>query len=214
MVEFCCNDEFYALTRKYNCQTCQIAKEETPFTFETPLWIAGVAVKNDDTDLDESSESSLAVNTSFTDPSFFKSSESLADENYTPISVDSDNEEERGQDTSLTSTTMLKLMLKRESSIRSALEFAKEHQDSNIGLLKYFSQGTKEEMDAYWKRVEERTVVDRERQHFDKKSVDMDKKQYERELARVRQQRKRERIKEKEIKEGVRSPGGKKCKVN
>jgi hypothetical protein len=38
----------------------------------------------------------------------------------------------------------------------------------------------------------------------------MEKKLHKRELARVRQQKKRDRIKEREVKEGLRSLGGKK----
>lgn len=69
-------------------------------------------------------------------------------------------------------------------------------------------------MDTYWKREEERTVVNLEKKDFKKKSVDMEKKLYKRELARVRQQRKRDRIKGREINQGVRSPGGRKRKVS
>ena len=105
-------------------------------------------------------------------------------------------------------------MLKRDSSVRSALEFAKDHQDSNIGLLKYFRQGTKDDVDAYWKKEEERSAVSREKGDFQKKAVDMEKKLHKRELARIRQRRKREIMKKKEVREGVRSPGGKKRKVS
>ena len=119
------------------------------------------------------------------------------------------------KETLLTSTiTQTKPILKRESSIRKALEFGKDHPDSTTGLLKYFSQGTKEDGDTYWKREEERTVVNLEKKDFKKKSVDMEKKLYKRELARVRQQRKRDRIKGREINQGVRSPGGRKRKVS
>ena len=105
-------------------------------------------------------------------------------------------------------------MLKRESSVRSALEFAKRHQDSNIGLLKYFSQGTKEDVDVYWKREEERSAVSQEKKNVEKKVVDMEKKLHKRELALIRQRRRRGIIKEMEVREGIRSPGGKKRKVN
>lgn len=105
-------------------------------------------------------------------------------------------------------------MLKRESSIRKALDFSKDNQGSNIGLLKYFGQGTKEDVEEYWKKEEERSAVIREKENFKKRTVDIEKKLHKRDLARVRQQRKRDRIKEREVKEGVRSPGGKKRKVN
>jgi hypothetical protein len=194
LVEFCCDNKISAL--KYNYQTFQIATEGISFTFEAPLQIASVAAENDDTDIDDSefSESSSAANTSYTIPSLPKSSKSSLK--------------------SLPSTTTLKPVLKRDSSVRSALEFAKEHEDSNIGLLKYFSQGNKEDVDAYWKKEEERTAVNQEKRNFLKKSENMDKKRHERELARIRQQKMRDRIKEKELKEGVRSPGGKKRKVS
>jgi hypothetical protein len=221
LVEFCCNNEFSAL--KYICQSFQTVTEGCSLTFEAPLNV--VADNKGDTDVDsESSESSssLAAYTPYTGPSFFKSSESslgeVHNENNIPMLIDaSDDEDECEKKATLPSTTTLKPIvkpLKRDSSVRNALEFAKEHQDSNIGLLKYFSQGTKEDEDMYWRREEERTAVNQEKQNFKDKSVDMDKKLHNRELARVRQQRKRDRIKGKEIKEGVRSPGGKKRKVN
>jgi hypothetical protein len=148
-----------------------------------------------DTDIDESSESSSAADT-------------VID------ASDDDDEREKKTSLALTPITMPKPILKRESSVRKALEFRKDHQDSNIGLLNYFSQGTKEDVDAYWKKEEERTAVNEEKKNFKKKSVDMERKLHKRDLAWVRQQRKRSRIKEREVKEGVRSPGGKKPKVN
>ena len=130
----------------------------------------------------------------------------------------SDNEDESEKKKSPTSESMSTpkpiSMLKRESSIRKALEFSKDHQDHNMGLLKYFSQGRKEDVDAYWKKEEERTAVNQEKKNFLKKAVDMERKLHKRELARVRQQRKRDKRKAREVKEGVRSPGGKKRKVN
>jgi hypothetical protein len=159
----------------------------------------------EDTDIqvDDSSESSSACDTDID-----KSSESSsADETL----HDASDNEERAKKT-LTSTTKPIQMLKRESSVRKALEFGKD-QDSNTGLLKYFSQGTKEGMDTYWKKEEERIAVNEEKKNFKKMSVVMEKKLRKRELARVHQQKKRDRIKEREVKEGVRSPGGKKRKV-
>jgi hypothetical protein len=175
-----------------------------------PLKTSSVAAEGDtdsDTDIEESSDlESLATESSLAE---------VQNEKDMPMLIDtSDNEDEKEEKESLPSTTTQKPTIRRDSSIRSALEFAKDHQDSGIGLLKYFSQGTKEDVDVYWKNEEERTAVDKEKQNFKKKSVEMDKKQHARELARVRQQRWRDRIKEKEIKKGVRSPGGKKRKVN
>ena len=66
----------------------------------------------------------------------------------------------------------------------------------------------------YWKKEEEQTAVNQEKQNFKTKSVDMEKKLHERKLAWVCQQRKRDRTKKKEVKEGVRSPRGTKHKVN
>jgi hypothetical protein len=104
-------------------------------------------------------------------------------------------------------------MLMRESSVRKALEFGKD-QDSKTGLLKYFSQGAKEDMDVYWKKEEERTSVDQEKKNFQKKTAATEKKLHKRELARVRQQKKRDHMKERDVKTGVRSPGGRKRKVS
>ena len=103
-------------------------------------------------------------------------------------------------------------MLKRESSIWKALEFGKD-QGSNTGLLKFFNQGTKEGMDTYWKKEEEHVAVNEEKKGFKKKLVIMERKLHKRELGQIRQQKMRDRIKEREIKNGVRSPGGKKRKV-
>jgi hypothetical protein len=111
---------------KYICQTIQTL----------------VAVDKGDTDIDESfdSESSSAAESSVVE----------VQNESAPMTIDtSDDEPEDGplaeKKTSLRvpSTTPPKPMLKQDSSDRNALEFAKDHQDSNIGLLKYFSQGTK-----------------------------------------------------------------------
>ena len=146
-----------------------------------------------DTDIDKSSESSLESDMLINAP---------------------DDEDESQKKTSPPPTTTPKPVLKRDSSIRKALDFSKDNKGSNIGLLKYFGQGTKEDIEEYWKKEEERSAVNQEKEDFKKKSVDMEKRLHKRELARVRQQRKRDKIKEREVKEGVRSPGGKKRKVN
>jgi hypothetical protein len=38
-------------------------------------------------------------------------------------------------------------------------------------LLKYFSQGAKEDMDVYWKKEEEQTSVNQEKKNFKKKQL-------------------------------------------
>ena len=119
------------------------------------------------TDIDESSESSLAADTS----------------------IDSSDNEDESEKTSPTLSKSL-FKLKRESSVHRALEFAKDHQGSNIGLLKYFSQGMKEDVEEYWKKEEERMAVSQEKKNVKKKSGDMEKKVHKHELAWVHQQRK------------------------
>ena len=99
------------------------------------------------TDFEESSESSSAADT---------------------LMDTSDDEDGREKRTLL----MPKPIIKQESSIRKALEFGKD-QDSSTGLLKYFSQGTKEDVDAYWKKEEEWTAVNLEKKNFRKKAADM-----------------------------------------
>ena len=119
----------------------------------------------DDTDSDiqvnESSETSSAIIDTDIDKS---STSSSADKTLNDAS---DDDDERGKGT-LTSTTKPIQMLNRESSIRKALEFGKD-QGSNTGLLKFFNQGTKEGMDTYWKKEEERAAVNEEKKGFKKK---------------------------------------------
>lgn len=186
------------------------------FTFEAPLKIA--SAENGDTDIDESDSEFSSGSSSSTAESSLTDSEVRNENSKRPMLVDASDDEDKDeleQRTLLsTSTPLAKPILKRDSSVRSALEFAKQHKESNIGLLKYFSQGTKDDVDTYWKKEEERTAVNQEKRNFKEKSANMEKKQHKRELARIRQQRKRDRIKKKEVKEGVRSPGGKKRKVN
>ena len=126
---------------------------------------------------------------------------SLESSSDTDMFVNTSNDEDESKKrTSLSLTTTPKPMLKRESSIRKALDFSKDNQGSNIGLLKYFGQGTKEDVEEYWKKEEERSAVIREKENFKKRTVDIEKKLHKRDLAWVRQQRKRDRIKEREVK--------------
>lgn len=99
------------------------------------------------------------------------------------------------------------------STIRKALDFASEVGDPKIGLLKFFSKGTQEDTKAYWAREEEIAIAARSKEKFQDQVVGMEKKVHDRELARVRQQRRRQKLKEEEIQQGERSPGGRKRKV-
>jgi hypothetical protein len=87
-------------------------------------------------------------------------------------------------------------------------------QEPKFGLLKFFSKGTAEDKKAYFAREDERAENTRSLNNFEAQNLHVEKKLHERELARHRQQRRRQLVKEMEIKAKVRSPGGTKRKVS
>ncbi|KIJ90294.1 hypothetical protein K443DRAFT_15356 [Laccaria amethystina LaAM-08-1] len=103
------------------------------------------------------------------------------------------------------------------SAIQNAFEMSQEAEDlgqePKFGLLKFFSKGTVEDKKAYFEREDERAKNARSLNNFEEQNVMMEKKLHERELARHRQQRRRKSLKEQEIKDRVRSPGGTKRKL-
>jgi hypothetical protein len=104
--------------------------------------------------------------------------------------------------------------LQATSSIRNALEIAGELTGSPKGLLRYWKKGSEAQVKEYWDRELEtiRAAEDDEAHSIAvKKRKGEDNK---REAAKLRKKRQRERVKEAEIKAGVRSPGGTKRKVS
>ena len=104
------------------------------------------------------------------------------------------------------------------SAIRNAFQVAKEAKDlgeeSKFGLLNFFSRGTAQDKRAYFEREDERAANIQSVTDNNVKNVNADKKEHERELGRLRQQKRRQLLKVKEIKSGERSPGGTKRKVS
>jgi hypothetical protein len=100
------------------------------------------------------------------------------------------------------------------SSIRNALEIAGELTSNPKGLLHYWNKGSKAQTKEYWDReIETRRAAEDDEAH----SIAIKKFKSaanKREAAKLRKQRQRERVKDAEIKAGVRSPGGTKRKVN
>ena len=100
------------------------------------------------------------------------------------------------------------------SSIRNALEIAGELTSSPKGLLRYWKKGSQAQVKEYWDReLETRRAEEDNEAHLiavKKRRTAADK----REAAKLRKKRQRDRIKEAEIREGVRSPGGTKRKVS
>jgi len=86
-------------------------------------------------------------------------------------------------------------------------------EDSKFGLLKFFSMGTAQDKKAYFEREDERAANTQSITDNNVKTQDLDKKEHERELGRLRQQKRRGLLKVQEIKTGERSPGGTKRKV-
>jgi hypothetical protein len=99
------------------------------------------------------------------------------------------------------------------SSVRNATQISNETGKPKIGLLKFFSKGTPADTKAYWDREEERVAVIQSSNDYNAKNLDMEKKVHERDLARVRQQKRRKLKKNGEIHDGTRSPRGTKRKV-
>lgn len=101
------------------------------------------------------------------------------------------------------------------SSIRTALDVTKEEgtKPAKHGLLQFFHKATKEEKDAYQKRETERQAKHFENKQYHMEKTSTEKKLHERELARLRKQRQRQKKQSGEIMKGIRSPGGTKRKV-
>lgn len=104
-----------------------------------------------------------------------------------------------------------------KSSIRKALESynANDTDDKQPkGLLRFFKKATKEEHDQYQQRMKEELKSRMEDiEHYKKKAQERMKRNT-RISARERKRCQRERKKYLEIKEGIRSPGGKKIVVS
>jgi hypothetical protein len=99
------------------------------------------------------------------------------------------------------------------SSVRNATEISQEIGKPKLGLLKFFSKGTPADTKAYWDREEERVAVTQSSNDYDTRYLGMEKKVHERDLARLRQQKRRKLKKNSEIHDGTRSPRGTKRKV-
>ena len=100
------------------------------------------------------------------------------------------------------------------SSIRVALDSVTKDEGKSHGLLKFFSKGTKEDTKAYWAREEETAAATQSNSEaFNSHVVDVEKKQHERDLARNRQRKHRQKLKDEDIQNELRSPGGTKRKV-
>jgi hypothetical protein len=104
------------------------------------------------------------------------------------------------------------------SAIRNAFELSKERKDlgqePKFGLLKFFLKGTAADKNAYFARENERAENTQSLNNVEVQNLQMEKKQHERELACCRQQKRRQLLKETEIKAKVHSPGGTKRKVS
>lgn len=101
------------------------------------------------------------------------------------------------------------------SNTRKALAVMDESgSTTKSGLLSYFQKATEEEKKANLMRDHEHCSQQIENRQFDAKKIAADKRAYERELARIRQQRRRQKVKGIEIDRGLRSPGGRKNKVS
>jgi len=103
--------------------------------------------------------------------------------------------------------------LQINSAIRNALELTAESGKPSYGLLQFFSKGTKEDVKEYWHREEERRQDEESELVFNARSLAIEKKDHEKELSRLRQQKRRAKVKTEEILAGKRSPGGTKRKV-
>jgi len=81
-------------------------------------------------------------------------------------------------------------------------------------LLKFFSKGTAEDKTTYFAREDERAENTWSLNDVEVQDLQMEKKLHERKLAHHRQQKRRQLLKETEIKAKVRSPGKTKRKVS
>ncbi len=98
------------------------------------------------------------------------------------------------------------------SAIRNALDIEKDTGDlgeeSKSSLLRFFSKGTANDKKAYFAREDERAANTRSVDDHDAKIQAMDKEDHKRVLGRLRQQKRRQLLKDQEIRAGVRSPQG------
>lgn len=103
--------------------------------------------------------------------------------------------------------------LQINSAIHNALELTAENGKPAYGLLRFFSKGTKDDVQDYWHREEEQRQEKESEMVFHVRELEIEKKNHEKELTRLRQQKRRNKVKNQEILMGKRSPGGTKRKV-
>jgi hypothetical protein len=125
----------------------------------------------------------------------------------------------RNQNTPSPSLEPKKVKRKVTSAIRQALELstageAENGQSSKRGLLNYFSKGTEADRKAYFLREDERSNEARLQADVNAKDLKARKRVRERDMAKERQRKHRQLVKNQEIRSGERSPGGTKRKVS
>ncbi|KAF8226491.1 hypothetical protein L208DRAFT_1301593 [Tricholoma matsutake] len=82
------------------------------------------------------------------------------------------------------------------------------------GLLQFFQKGTKAHTSAYWAKQKELIGDQHENNKFNAEVNELQKKEDCRESTRARKQKQRAQEKESEIQTGVRTPGGRKRKMD
>jgi hypothetical protein len=125
----------------------------------------------------------------------------------------------RNKNTPFPSPEPKKVKRKVTSAIRQALELstageAENGQSAKRGLLNYFSKGTEEDRKAYFSREDERSNEARLQAGVNAKDLKARKRVRERDMAKERQRKHRQLVKNQEIRSGERSPGGTKRKVS
>ena len=100
----------------------------------------------------------------------------------------------------------------QKSAIRNGLE--KAATGAKTGLLRFFGQCTPEEGDAQFRRDREKSKIESERLAELRDRNEREKAAKKREDSRIRQQRYRDHMKEKEIVSGKRESDGKKRKLS
>lgn len=70
-------------------------------------------------------------------------------------------------------------------------------------MLKFFLKGTVADTKAYWDRQEDQWAITESTDNYNEANIAKEKKVHERELARLRQQKKRSLARGIEIKEGI-----------
>jgi len=94
------------------------------------------------------------------------------------------------------------------SAIRNALELAEGDGTQKPRLLNFFSRGTRENFQNYWHREDEQQKEAASEEAFHAKSLEIEKKDHERGLAWLWQQKHREKVKKRQIENGEHSPRG------